>query len=76
MRKSNLNKNNVFYDNNKNIKKILATEDDVPPLLPSNHTNIISMKNIINKKRKRRTRTRKSIKKRTNTRKRRTIRKR
>jgi len=76
MRKSNLNKNNVFYDNNKNIKKILATEDGVPPLLPSNHTNIISMKNIINKKRKRRTRTRKSIKKRTNTRKRRTIRKR
>ena len=73
MRKSNLNKNNVFYDNNKNIKKILATEDDVPPLIPSNHTNIIPK---INKKRTR-TNKRKTIKKRrTNTRKKRTIKKR
>ena len=50
MRNSNLNK--VFYDSNKNIKKILATEDDVPYLIPSNHTNIIPTKHTINKKKR------------------------
>lgn len=75
MRNSNLNKNKEFYDSNKNIKKILASEDDVPPLIPSNHTNIIPTKITIIKKR--RTKKRKTIKKRrTNTRKRRTTKKR
>ena len=60
------------------IIKILATEDDVPPFIPSNHTNIIPTKNITNigksskntrrtKKTRRNEKKRKTIKKRKRT---------